>query len=128
MLAAGSVPMNEIRELIEEIGFDLPTDYIEFVLRYGGAIVGPYTVFGLRAAPAMAVRENSAIEVTKRFRQEGWSETENWLVISKDHAGNPIGLDHTGKIWRIDHDGRVVECLAENFEQFLSEICLARSD
>ena len=71
----------------------LPGDYREFIHRYGGAIVGPLPVIGFRAAKAMARSENSMFAVTQQFRRQGWRGVENWLVVSIDHAGNPIGLD-----------------------------------
>jgi hypothetical protein len=119
-----SVEDDEIKKMTDSIGFALPSGYIEFVKLYGGAIVGPFSIFGLRAADAMGDDEASAIDVTKRFRDEGWAGTEKWLVISMDHSGNPVGLDQEGKIWISDHDAGEVSLLADNFEAYLRNFCL----
>ena len=53
VMSAGPVPAAEIDELERAVGFPLAGDYREFIARYGGAIVGPFRIFGLRAAKAM---------------------------------------------------------------------------
>jgi len=121
---AGPVPMPEVAALEQRTGFSLPQDYLEFVARYGGGIVGPYVIHGLRAAEAMGDDEASALDVTWRFRKQRWRGTEAWLVISADHAGNPVGLDKDGKVWISDHDAGVVEIIASSFEAYLLERCL----
>ncbi|MBI1176392.1 SMI1/KNR4 family protein [bacterium] len=121
---AKPVAYDEIGAVAKFCGFELPEDYREFVHRYGGAIVGPLPIIGLRQAPAMAREETSAIEVTQHFRKQGWRGVNEWLVISIDHAGNPIGLDKDGKVWIFDHDFGVVETIAPTFEEFLRKRCL----
>jgi hypothetical protein len=125
---AGQVPLPEVVALEQQAGFSLPQDYKDFVARYGGSIVGPYSVYGLRAADAMGDDETSALEVTQRFRNQQWRGTEAWLVISTDHAGNPIGLDKSGKVWISDHDAGVVEVIANSFEEYLRKRCLKMTD
>ncbi len=39
----------------------------------------------------MSDSESSAWKVTQRFRKDGWPGVQEWLVISSDHSGNPIG-------------------------------------
>lgn len=124
VLIAGPVPRQEVLDLEKAVGFTLPADYKIFVERFGGAIVGPYSVFGLRSSEAMASNENSAMEVTKQYRQQAWPGTENWLVVSIDHAGNPFGLDQHGQIFISDHDAVVIEIVANSFEDFLYNRCL----
>lgn len=122
--AAGPVPQAEIDTLETQVGFPLPADYKEFVARYGGAVVGPFSIFGLRHVPTMASTESSALEVTQRFRDYGWKETSRWLIVSIDLCGNPVGLDAKGRIWRLDHDLRSTRMLAESFEEYLRKWCL----
>ena len=124
---AGSVSTSRVRDLERDAGFVLPADYKEFVARYGGAIVGPYPIYGLRAAKAMGKNEGSALEVTSHFRSEGWSGTEDWLVISTDHAGSPVGLDRDGRVWIADHDAGEVVVIAGDFEEYLRVVCLGLS-
>lgn len=124
VMKAGPVAYDEIDTAAATANVQLPKDYREFIHRYGGAIVGPLPIIGLRKAPAMARSESSVFELTERFRRQGWREVENWLIISVDHAGNPVGLDKDGKVWINDHDAGVVEPIAENFESFLRKRCL----
>jgi hypothetical protein len=68
--------------------------------------------------------EGSALEVTDRYRRQGWRGVEDWLIISMDHAGNPIGLTRDGKIWISDHDFGQVTVIANSFEDYLRKQCL----
>jgi hypothetical protein len=124
VMKAGPVAYEEIDAAANIAGVKLPEDYREFIHRYGGAFVGPLPIIGSRKAPAMARSESSAFEVTERFRRQGWGAVKDWLIISVDHAGNPIGLDRDGKVWIHDHDAGVIEPIAENFEDFLRKRCL----
>jgi len=90
VMKAEPVDYEQIDAAADAAGFQLPEDYREFIHRYGGAIVGPLPIIGLRQAQAMARTESSVFEVTKHFRQQGWRGVSEWLVVSVDHAGNPI--------------------------------------
>lgn len=124
VMRGGRVDRAEVNALENAVGFALPADYREFVEKYGGAIVGAFSVYGLRRAHAMAKNESSAWDVTKHFRSEGWPGVENWLVISSDQSGNPVGLDAAGKVWISDHDTGTINPLAASFEDYLRKWCL----
>ena len=124
VMCAGGVDRTEVDTLENQIGFQLPPDYREFLEKFGGAIVGPFRVYGLRASEAMGDDESSAMKVTERFRADGWSGTDKWLVVSMDHSGNPVGLDRDGKIWISDHDTGALQTLASSFEEYLRKWCL----
>jgi len=124
IMKAEGVEMIEIDAVCAQFGIPLPSDYREFIHRYGGAVVGPYPIFGLRRAEPMAINEGSVVDVTRRFRQKSWVGTEAWLVFSIDHAGNPVGLDRDGKVWISDHDARAVQLIANSFEDYLRQRCL----
>src|SRR2546426_5591475 len=124
ILRAEGVASDEIAAAELQVGVTLSADYKEFIHRYGGAIVGPYPVFGLRKAAPMGNGEESFIEVTRHFRRQRWPGVEQWAVISIDHAGNPIGLDANGKAWISDHDARAVQIIADNFEHYVRKRCL----
>src|SRR5882762_9660815 len=109
ILKAGPVPAEELCAAEAELGIPLTEDYREFVLRYGGAMVGAYPVFGLRRALPMGKDDGSFVNVTRPYRRQRWPGVDMWAVISTDHAGNPIGLDEHGKIWVCDHDARAVQ-------------------
>ena len=123
-MKAGPVPRSEIDSALGNYRFSLSEDYLAFVERYGGAIVGPYPIYGLRMAPPMGREEKSALDITSRFVEQGWRGVENWLIISSDHSGNPIGLASDGKIWISDHDHGQVTVVAESFDGFLWNWCL----
>jgi len=122
-LKGGTVPREEIDQAAAALGATLPPDYIEFVEKFGGGIVGPYPIFGLRKVNAMG-RVFSVVSITKDFRQQNWRGTENWVVVSEDHAGNPIGLAPDGKVWISDHDFGQITIVAESFEDYVRKKCL----
>ena len=124
IMTFGSVSRPEIEAAFEKFRFLLPEDYLIFIEKFGGAIVGSYRVYGLRKAPAMGSKEASVLDITERFIKQGWPEVENWLVISTDHSGNPIGLASDGKCWLSDPDNGQVSIVAASFEEFLRSQCL----
>jgi hypothetical protein len=124
IMRAECVTRDEIDAASRALGIPFPEDYQEFVSRYGGAIVGPYRIFGLRQAAVMGKAEGSVVDETRHFQRLRWPGAEHWVVFSTDHAGNPIGFDRDGKIWISDHDFGVVEVIAENFEEYLRKRCL----
>jgi|APCry1669189070_1035195.scaffolds.fasta_scaffold71391_1 hypothetical protein len=124
VMRAGTATPEEVDQLESSIGFRLSDDYREFVEKFAGAIVGPFSVYGVKASDAMGDDESSAIEVTNRFRADGWTGTTDWLVISMDHSGNPVGLDADGKVWISDHDAGAIQELAPSFEDYLRRWCL----
>jgi hypothetical protein len=101
------------------------TGYREFLARYGGALVGPYPIFGLARALPMDQKLWSVVSVTQHFRGQSWPGVDGWYVISIDHAGNPIGIEEGGKVFTYDHDAAEISEIAESFEGYL-EGCLRR--
>lgn len=102
-------------------------DYREFVLRYGGGIIGAYPVYGLRKAELMGTVGGSwtAPQVTQWFRERRWAGTIDWLVFSLDHGGNPIGFAADGSIWLSDQlDFHQIVRFADGFEDFVLKWCL----
>jgi SMI1 / KNR4 family (SUKH-1) len=123
ILRAGPVPREEVGSAFAQFYFPLPDDYLAFVEAYGGGIVGPYPIYGLRRAAEMGSDETSALEITDHFIKQGWPGTKKWLIISMDHSGNPIGLAADGQIWISDHDHGQVATIAPTFESFLRKWC-----
>jgi hypothetical protein len=119
MMKASTVSLDEVTSAFSHLDFELPQDYKDFVCRYGGATVGPYSVYGLRAADTMGDDEGSALSVTQRFQDDGWKDVKGSLVVSADHSGNPVLLRSNGEIWIVDHDNGVTSKLADNFEGYL---------
>jgi hypothetical protein len=118
ILAAEPVSTSEVDSIEGRAGFLLPRSYREFVQRFGAAIVGPYPVYGKRAAEAMGAAEACVIEITRRFRSDGWPIPACALVISTDHAGNPFTMAADGSVGRFDHDSGNQELVASSFEHF----------
>jgi len=119
MLVAGPPSEADFAALEAAAPFALPADYITFVKRYGGAIVGPYSVFGIGASDAMGKDDSSVTRVTDRFRAQRWPGTESTLVISMDHAGNPITMNAAGHVHLFDHDCGDTHRLGDSFEDFI---------
>jgi hypothetical protein len=126
VLMAGAPLVSDINRIEAFAGFRLPVDYRAFVEKYGAAIVGPYSVYGMGTSEAMDNNENSVIIVTERFRANNWPGSENALVISTDHAGNAITLDAQGIVHRFDHDSGSTEVVASSFGNFVVK-CLAKA-
>jgi hypothetical protein len=126
ILKAEPVPPSEIAAAEAEIGFVLSPDYKDFIARYGGAIVGPFRIFGLRRAISMGKNEGSFVEITNIFRGQHWPGIDKLAVISMDHGGNPVCLDASGKIWISDHDVGGIQSIADDFEEYLRKCCLKK--
>jgi hypothetical protein len=121
---AESVPDAEILAARDALGVDFPQDYIDFVRRYGAGMVGPSPILGLRRADAMSVDEWSLIDVNREFRASNWPGVDEWLIVSVDLGGNPVGISKDGRVWVSDHGFRQILCIADSFEDFLREECL----
>ena len=125
IMRAADVPtVQEVDAASKALDVSFPDDYREFILRYGGATVGPYPIFGLRAWELVDQHRWSVLDTTQEVRRVGVAEAAGWIVFSEDHAGNPIGLDANGKVWIYDHDFGGVSALAESFEEYLRVQCL----
>jgi hypothetical protein len=114
----------EIGGAQRQLGCSFHEDYVDFLLRYGGAMVGSYPIFGIHRAHVMGKNFYSVVDVTRRFRDDRWPGTSDWYVISMDGSGNPIGVDVHGRVWISDHDQGNISLLAPNFETFLIQNAL----
>lgn len=125
-MKAESVSEEEMNSIEASLGVRFDSDYKQFVLKYGGAIVSPFPIYGLRQAEPMDDELWSVSIVTMHYRNEGWPGTQDWYVISSDHADNPVGITPEGKVVSYDHDyGEMVD-VAESFETYLIK-CLGDS-
>jgi cell wall assembly regulator SMI1 len=124
MLAAepGSEP--EVEAISAWLGRPLPADYREFLLRHGGAMAGPYSIYGVRHVEVMGSGLWRVTDVNQKYREEGWPHADEWLIISEDHAGNPMGVAEDGRVLVWDHDLRRTYELGSSFEDFLRRECL----
>lgn len=124
-LLAGPASSAEIQSASAALGMPFPDDYREFLSECGGGIVGPCSIYGVRPVDAMG-RDWSVVAMTEAYRSQRWPGVEEWLIVSSDHGGNPIGVGRDGQVWISDHDLGVVEVLAVDFEEFLRTRCLGR--
>lgn len=122
VLLGGPVSCGEIDAAEQHVGLKFAQDYRDFLERYGGGIVGSLPLLGLRQAEAMADDMFSVADVTDRFRAGGWKSTDEWVIISMDLAGNPIGLTLGGDVWVADHDAGETRILAPTFEDFVIQL------
>lgn len=122
VLLGGSVPLDEIEAAEKRVGLKFSAAYREFLERYGGAMVGSLPVFGLRKAEVMADDAFSVADMTARFRSDGWQLTSQWVVVSMDLAGNPIGLTEKGEVRISDHDAGAQRLVAGSFEDFIVDL------
>ena len=112
--------LDEIDDASLELGVAFPASYREFLQRYGGAMVGPYPIFGLRPVHVFDDNHWSVVDVTHEYRNAGIPEISRWVVFSLDHAGNPIGFDDAGQIWLFDHDFDGVTLLNSDFDAYIN--------
>lgn len=122
ILRGGEVLASEIDSAERCVGVRFAPDYREFLMRYGGAMVGSLPVLGLRRAEVMGDDMFSVVDVTNRFRDDGWESAGIWVIISMDLSGNPIGLTSTGEVWVSDHDARETRMVAATFEDFVVQL------
>ncbi|MCA9676185.1 MAG: SMI1/KNR4 family protein [Kofleriaceae bacterium] len=122
VLLGGARSREEVDDAQERVGVRFDPDYREFLVRYGGGIVGSLPILGVSRAEAMSKDEWSVVAVTARFRADGWTPTERWVVVSVDLAGNPVGVDSEGTVWISDHDAGEVRVVATTFEGFIVQL------
>ena len=125
-LAAGKASAADVVDVERKLGVVFPDSYRCFVERYGGAVVGSMPVFGVRRSEVMGV-DDLVLNATESFRREDWGLSGEWVVISMDHAGNPVCMNRTGEVVSLDHDsvGRVLPG-PTTFEGFVR--CLLESE
>ena len=128
MRANDSPSDEEIDHAAQGLGVAFDSDYREFVKQYGGAMVGPYPIFGLRPVEVMDDDLWSVVKVTKRYRKMAIAEIAQWYVVSEDHSGNPVGIDAEGNVWIYDHDFGGPSIIASSFEAYLRKMCLGLND
>ena len=123
---ASPVDSDEFDEAMQSFG-PIDPDYREFVLRYGGGIVGPNPIYGLPKATFMGTvgGKSTAPDLTEWFRAKQWPGIDDWLIFAIDQGGNPIGFAKDGTVWLSDQlDFKQIVQLASGFEEYLLKWCL----
>ena len=111
--------------LVQPYCANLDPDYREFVLRYGGGLVGSDAIYGLREAKMIGrpYGKATAPELTQLFRDKNWPGVANWFIFTIPN-GNPVGFEKDGTVWISDINFGQISQLAENFEDYLLKWCL----
>lgn len=126
-MCGGGVGADQIESAQRTLDVVFSPEYRQFLIKYGGALVGPYPIYGLARAEPMDEHLWSVTEVTRHFRDQNWPGVERVYVISMDHAGNPIYISADGKVMTFDHDaGRLAE-VAPDLDAYL-HACLDGSE
>ena len=123
----GPVSEPEFESQIGKSHAGIDRDYREFVLRYGGAIVGPNPIFGLRLARRMSSvqGQTTAPEITRFFREKKWPGVDTWFVFSLEQDFNPIGFAPDNSVWVSDQlEFNQITKIAESFEDYVRRWCL----
>lgn len=111
----------EISAASAELGIDFPADYREFLLRLGAATIGQFHIFGLRRTE---VCPNLLVERNRFYRRQGWPGISDWLILTDDGTGNPVGIARDGRVLCVDHNrGFAVEEWGRDFEDFIRRAC-----
>lgn len=106
----------------KELEMEFDKDYVFFLLRYGGSLIGEKEVYGLHNCGLMG--DETVVDLTKRFREDT-GEDDGWLVMGTDYTGNPIGIDKEGKVMMLDYDFGETSILAESLEVYiLQSLCV----
>ena len=96
MMYGNGIGAPEINQAEQELGVAFDPDYVCFLKEYGGAMIGPEPLLGLSQADVMGSDLWSVVEVTQRFRTDGWGGVDDWYIVSVDGAGNPVGVAPDG--------------------------------
>lgn len=116
------VSEDELKAAMAELGLVFPPAYRDFLLRLGAATVGSLHVWGLRPT---GVSDALLLDQNRFYRNQSWPGIDDWIIISDDGAGNPIGIDPCGRVLRSDHNvGFSVDVLANTFEEFVRQQCI----
>jgi len=104
MFAEG-VSQSEIQKLVDVYHGLVSSQYQEFLKFSGGAIIGAYPLYGVSSVELMDAHFNTVSKVTNKYEDDRMIEKGRFLVISENHAGDPICLNMDGAVVEFSHDG-----------------------
>lgn len=107
---------DEIEGAQNELGVIFDPDYINFVQAFGGSFVG-VAIYGFNNSKML--ESSSVVDLTDRFRRDGWPGAEGAYVISMDMSGNPVMIDASGSVFTYDHDSGDTRSMAASFRDFV---------
>jgi len=120
---AGKTSENEIKNIEQQLNLTFSKEFRGFVEKYGSAEFPGHTIYGTKELKYMGENKN-VVDKTHFFKvTQKWPDIEDWIVISDDGSGNPIGLLPNGEVWLSDHDSNFEKIkLASSFEDFLYKL------
>ncbi len=110
----------EITMAEKEIGIKFPDSYKYFQKHFGAGPLEGHSLYGVKDTEGEenSIKRNTFYKVTQQ-----WPGIDDWIVISDDGSGNPIGLLPNGEVWLSDHDSGFEKIkLAKSFEDFLYKL------
>lgn len=120
MMYGQGVGQAMIDQAQEQLNVSFDPAYVQFLRDFGGAMLGAEPLLGLARAPVMGVDSWSVVEVTRRFRADGWKGVDEWYLVSVDTAGNPVGVARDSSVFLSDHHGSGIVQVADDFHDYLS--------
>ena len=116
------VTETEIDEASRELGLYFPRAYRDFLLRFGGISVGGEHIHGLRRTE---INPCLMIDITNHYRALSWPHAEQWIVVSEDVSGSPVGIAPDGRVLCSCEDKCYeIEEWGKSFEDFLRRWCM----
>jgi hypothetical protein len=111
--------IDEIEGAQNKLGVIFDPDYINFVQAFGGSFVG-VAIYGFNNSKML--ESSSVVDLTDRFRRDGWPGAEGAYVISMDMSGNPVMIDASGSVFTYDHDSGDTRSMAASFRDFVEAL------
>lgn len=108
--------IDELEGAQSKLGVIFDADYIRFVQAFGGSFVG-VAIYGFNNSKML--ESSSVVDLTDRFRRDGWPGAEDAYVISMDMSGNPVMIDASGRVFTYDHDSGDMRSMAASFREFV---------
>jgi len=108
--------IDELEGAQRKLGVIFDPDYIRFVQAFGGSFVG-VAIYGFNNSKML--ESSSVVDLTDRFRRDGWPGAEDAYVISMDMSGNPVMIDASGRVFTYDHDSGDMRSMAASFREFV---------
>ena len=107
----------EVEQAEVQLNANFNSDYKQFIILFGGSMVGTYPVYGITNSEVM--EDRTVIDLTISFREGGWPGADHNYVFSIDQSGNAIMFDKKGAIISFDHDAGEEYTLATSFDDFI---------
>ena len=94
------------------------TGYKQFIKTFGGCYVG-VDIYGVRNSNDL--KEKTVVDLTKLYKEAGWTIADDCYIISFDSSGNPIMMNKSGEVVLFDHDNGDSVILANSFEELIED-------